>query len=316
MTDEQRKVRKFYKDFQGWKLDTIGTWIGAGLMVMFMVISCAIPVQEMIEQQTGTVDGIAWIMVLMFGPLAGFLYLSPYTSVTEMVSAGQAKSVRIIDKLKYLPIDLKEIRKMKIIYLIKFFAKIAPFCLLLQILTSVNTYGKITWVNVAYILVMAFLWPVLVNLPMILAERDVEIPISRTLAKNWPWIVAIVFILVLVGYFFFPRNVKDILLQGADEETATIIVTDVSDGGYRKYELTGEKREALLELFERNYVRIKPSQDSTVSEYFMGYYISVSGNEDMLYFYSEKILSMGGGRHYLLYGDDMAQEFLEIMEEE
>ena len=42
---------------------------------------------------------------------------------------------------------------------------------------------------------------------------------------------------------------------------------------------------------------------------------SVSGNEDMLFFFSEKILSMGG-QQYLLYGDEMAQEFLEIMEEE
>lgn len=315
MTDEQRKVRNFYKDFQGWKVDTVGTWIGAGFLVMLMVIFCAVPAQEMLQGQSGDVGMLGWIMVLMFGPLAGFLYLSPYTSVTEMVSGGQVKNVRIIDKLKYLPIDLKEIRKMKVIYLMKFYAKIAPVCMILQVLTSLYSYGKITWVNVVYILVMAFAWPVLVNLPMILAERDIEIPISRTLAKNWQWIVAIVFILVLVGYMFFPRNMKDLLLQGADEETATIIVTDVSDGGYRKYELTGEKREALLELFERNYVRIKPSHDSYVSEHFMGYYISIEGDEDMLYFFSEKILSMGG-HQYMLYGDDMAQEFLEIMEAE
>lgn len=315
MTDEQRKVRKFYKDFQGWKIDTIGTWIGAGFLVLLLVIACSIPAQEMLQGGSGDTGILGWIMALMFGPLAGFLYLNPYMSYTEMVSTNQAKSVRIIDKLKYLPIDLKEIRKMKVIYLMKFFAKIAPVCLILQMLTSLYSYKEITWVNVVYILVMAFVWPVVANLPMILAERDVEIPISRTLAKNWVWIVSIVVILLLVGYMVFPRNVKDLLLQGADEETATIIVTDVSDGEPQEYELTGEKREALLELLERNYVRIKPSHDSYISEHFMGYYISVSGNEDMLYFFSEKILSMGG-RQYLLYGDEMAQEFLEIMEEE
>lgn len=315
MTEEQRKVRKFYKDFQGWKPDTIGTWIGAGFMVMLMVIFCAVPAQEMLQGQSGDKGMLGWIMVLMFGPLAGFLYLRPYTSVTEMVSAGQAKNVRIIDKLKYLPIDLKEIRKMKVIYLLKFYAKILPFCMLLQALTSLYSYGEITWKNVGYILVTAFAWPVLVNLPMILAERDVEIPISRTLAKNWQWIVAIVFILVLVGYMFFPRNVKDLLLQGADEETATITVSGGKDSAYQNYKLTGEKREALLDLFERNYVRVKVAQEAYVSEYFMGYYISVAGNEDMLYFFSEKILSVDG-RQYMLYGDDMAQEFLEILEEE
>lgn len=315
MTEEQKKVRKFYKDFQGWKVDTVGTWIGAGFLVLLLVISCSIPAQEMLQGGSGDAGVLGWIMALMFGPLAGFLYLNPYMTYTEMVSTNQPKTVRIIDKLKYLPIDLKEIRKMKVTYLMKFFAKIAPVCLILQILTSLYSYGKFTWVNVVYILALAFVWPVVANLPMILAERDVEIPISRALLKNWVWIVPIIFILLLVGYMFFPWNVKNLLLQGADEQTATIIVTDVSDGEAQKYELTGEKREALLELFERNYVRIKPSHDSYISEHFIGYYISVSGNEDMLFFFSEKILSMGG-QQYLLYGDEMAQEFLEIMEEE
>ena len=117
------------------------------------------------------VDMMGWVMVLMFGPLAGLLYLRPYTSATEMVYTNNAKNVRIIDKLKYLPISLKEIRKMKVIYLLKFYAKIAPFCMVLQILTSLYSYNEITWKNVLYIFVMAFAWPVVANLPMIFAER-------------------------------------------------------------------------------------------------------------------------------------------------
>lgn len=171
MTEEQRKVRKFYKDLHGWKVDTIGTWFGAGFLVMLMLVVCAIPVQEMLLEWKEEEEFIEWLMVLLFGPLAGLLYLRPYTSVSEMVYTNQAKNVRIIDKLKYLPIDFKEIRKMKVIYLIKFFAKILPFALGLQMLTSIASYGEITWMNVAYILVIAFLWPVLTNLPMVLLER-------------------------------------------------------------------------------------------------------------------------------------------------
>ncbi|MBQ8625538.1 MAG: hypothetical protein IJ419_05215 [Agathobacter sp.] len=169
MTEEQKKVRKFYKDLHGWKVDTIGTWFGAGFLVMLMLVVCAIPVQEMLLEWKE--EHIVWLMMLLFGPLAGLLYLRPYTSMSEMVYTNQTKNVRIIDKLKYLPIDIKEIRKMKVIYLIKFFAKILPFALGLQILTSIASYGEITWMNVVYVLAIAFLWPVAVNLPMVLVER-------------------------------------------------------------------------------------------------------------------------------------------------
>lgn len=171
MTEEQKKVRKFYKDLLSWKAEAIGTWIGAGFLVLFMLIGCSVPAQEMMLLLGEDTDMMMWFMVLMFGPLAGFLYLRPYTSMTEMVYANNAKNVRIIDKLKYLPISLKEIRKMKVIYLMKFYGKIAPFCMGLQILTSLYSYNEITWKNVMYIFVMAFVWPVAVNLPMILAEN-------------------------------------------------------------------------------------------------------------------------------------------------
>ena len=172
MTDEQRKIRRFYKDFLGWKAETIGTWIGAGFLVLFMLIGCSVPAQEMLSFGADDVDMMGWIMVLMFGPLAGLLYLRPYTIETEMVYTNEAKNVRIIDKLKYLPISLKEIRKMKVIYLLKFYAKIAPFCMVLQILTSLYSYNEVTWKNALYIFVMAFVWPVVGNLPMILAEKS------------------------------------------------------------------------------------------------------------------------------------------------
>lgn len=311
MTEEQKKVRKFYKDFQGWKMDIIGTWIGAGFLVLLMVIGCAVPAQEMFSIATGEADMLMWMMVLMFGPLAGFLYLRPYTSVTEMVYTNSPKNVRIIDKLKYLPISLKEIRKMKLIYLLKFYAKIAPFCMGLQILTSLYSYGEITWKNVLFILIMAFAWPVVVNLPMILSEREMEIPVSRTLSKYGKWIVALLIVLGVVVYMFFPRNLKDLLLDGADEKTVTIMVNDVTGKEFQNYELKGEQREALLTLLEENYVRVNPVHKSYISEHYVGIFISVAGVEDMMYIFSEEIISFGGTQ-YLLYGDSFVEEFQEI----
>lgn len=315
MTEEQKKVRKFYKDFQGWKMDIIGTWIGAGFLVLLMVIGCAVPAQEMFSIATGKADMLMWMMVLMFGPLAGFLYLRPYTSVTETVYTNSPKNVRIIDKLKYLPISLKEIRKMKVIYLLKFYAKIAPFCMGLQILTSLYSYGEITWKNVLFILIMAFVWPVLVNLPMILSEREMEIPVSRMLSKYGKWIVALLIVLGVVVYMFFPRNLKDLLLDGADEQTVTIMVNDVTGEEFQNYELKGEQREALLTLLEENYVRVNPVHKSYISEHYVGIFISVAGVEDMMYILSEEIISFGGTQ-YLLYGDSFVEEFREIFANE
>ncbi|MBE5888335.1 MAG: hypothetical protein E7283_05790 [Lachnospiraceae bacterium] len=315
MTEEQKKVRKFYKDFQGWKPDTIGTWIGAGFLVVFMLIGCAIPVQEMIAQVDGDVELLGWMMVLMFGPLAGFLYLRPYTTYTENLYTNNAKTVRIIDKLKYVPIDLSEIRKMKVTYLFKFYAKIAPFCMLLQVLTSLHSYNEVTWKNVLYIFVMAFVWPVLANLPVICGDSDVDLGVRFLSSKFGKVVLVVVILLIAVGYVFFPRNLKDLFLDGVEEENATIYVSDVSDAELKKYTLTGEQKKELLALFDRNYVRVKVVHESSISEHYMGYFLSVSGNADMMFFYSEDVISIEG-QQYVIYGDTLAEEFRSFFEEQ
>ena len=60
---------------------------------------------------------------------------------------------------------------MKVIYLFKFFAKILPFGMGLQMLTCLASYGEITWLNVGYGVLVAFIWPVVTNLPMVLLEK-------------------------------------------------------------------------------------------------------------------------------------------------
>ncbi len=315
MTEEQKKVRKFYKDFQGWKVDTVGTWIGAGFLVVLMLIVCAIPVQEILSEVAEEMEAVSWMMLLLFGPLAGFLYLRPYTSVTEIVYTNRAKNVRIIDKLKYLPIDLKEIRKMKVTYLLKFFAKLFPFALGLQFLTSIGSYGKITWMNVVYVLVVAFLWPVAVNLPAILAERDLDLSVSQKFAKHWKLIVVVVLLVLGATYMFFPRNVKDLFLKGADEKNITLTVHDVSGEAYAEYDLSQEQKEEMLALWARSYVRMNLFPVKSISEHYMGYYIYISGNQDMICFFSEDIISINE-RQYKIYGDTLAEEFRAIVEVE
>lgn len=171
MKKEQKKIRKFYKEFLSWRPDTIGTWIGAGMLVMFLLVASAVPVQELLEVQKEDADLFGGLLFILFAPLAGLLYLRPYQVYVEDQFTQEAKNVPIVGRLKYLPVDFREIKRMKAIYLVKFYAKILPFAMLLQALTSTYSYGAFTWQNVVYIVLMAFVWPLATNLPAILLQK-------------------------------------------------------------------------------------------------------------------------------------------------
>ena len=49
MSDEQRKVRKFYKEFLSWKAENIGVWIGTGFIEVLFAVMMMIPYQEMLH---------------------------------------------------------------------------------------------------------------------------------------------------------------------------------------------------------------------------------------------------------------------------
>ncbi len=307
MNEEQRKVRKFYKQFLSWRSESIGVWIGAGFLVMFMLVGCAVPVQEILEG-SGTNGSLMLVITMFSAILAGVLYLRPYQGYME-----NQKTETILSKLKYVPVDFKEIFRMKLTYMIRFFAIICPFCLMLQVLTSGYSYGEITWKNVAYVFVVAFVWPVLGNLWILLFDKEISIQYKFTKIGK---IIIVLSILVLGAiYVLFPRNVKDLVLKGADEENVTIEVGYAGGDEYVDYELSTEQKEKMLALFEKSYIRVKLFPEKSVSKNYMGYDIYISDNQDMIYFFAEDIISING-RQYVIYGDGMAEEFREIIENE
>lgn len=154
MNSEQRKVRKFYKEFLSWSADNIGLWIAAGFMEVFYLGLMAIPYQEMLE------EGAFMIFPLMCGFAGSYFYLQPYITFRE-----DAESYSIYERLKYLPVDFREIQKMRTIYLAKFVLKIAPAMILVQLLTTNFSYG-ITIENVMYAVFCGLIWPFLTNLPI------------------------------------------------------------------------------------------------------------------------------------------------------
>lgn len=149
---QQRVIRSFYKDFLSWRTESVGNWIGAGFCQVFFWLCMAVPFQEIIGE--GELDKIMILMGMALGWLPSFLYICPYITYKEM---GQDYSV--CAKLKYLPVDMHEIQKLRLNLLTKFIMKMFPVSLVLQLLTTWYSYGEISWMNICYVIVAAFLWP-------------------------------------------------------------------------------------------------------------------------------------------------------------
>ena len=154
MNSEQRKVRKFYKEFLTWSADNVGLWLAAGFFGVLYLVFAAVPYQEMLEERAFL------ILPLMFGFLMAFFYLKPYLTFQE-----NTESFSIYERIKYLPVDLREIQKMRVIYLAKFVLKVAPVLILVQLFTSHFSY-EITLEVVLYAIFEGILWPFLSNLPI------------------------------------------------------------------------------------------------------------------------------------------------------
>lgn len=154
MNSEQKKVREFYKEFLTWSADNIGMWIAAGFMEVFYFAMMAIPYEEMAE------EGALALFPLVLGFLGPYFYLNPY-----LVFREDTKSYSIYERIQFLPVDFREIQKMRVIYLAKFVVKIAPAIILIQLLTTGFSYG-ITAESIVYAIFCGLVWPFLSNLPV------------------------------------------------------------------------------------------------------------------------------------------------------
>lgn len=152
------RVDKFYKRLFTCKTEHEGMLMAAVLMEVFFMVIALVPFQELVND--ADTAGICGMMGGMFGCLAPGAYLKSYVYFKD----GNKES-SITDKLKYLPVDVREFRKARLVYLVKFVSICFGIAFFLQMLTSVFTYYSIIWQNVCYIVVLAFIWPIVSNLP-------------------------------------------------------------------------------------------------------------------------------------------------------
>ena len=154
MNREQEKIFAFYKEFWSWKADNIGMWIGAGILEVLFGIFMMIPYSEM----QSNMGFIVLPMVMGFGGAA--MYIAPYITFRE----GQ-DTVNIYEKIKYLPIDYKEVKKLRLRKLVQFVAKVFVVIFGCRMFFTYFGVGMIWVEDVIYAILVGFVWPILSNLP-------------------------------------------------------------------------------------------------------------------------------------------------------
>ena len=135
---------------------------GTGMCVFFFLLFCMFPVQEFSEGDFGAMIFLGTVV----GPLAGKLRIHPYS-----VYMQEQKNICMTEFLKYHPIDPKEVKKLRIFYLVRFMGKLLPFCLLAQIPVTILDGYDLNWLNFMYIFFVAFVYPVGLNVLSICLEK-------------------------------------------------------------------------------------------------------------------------------------------------
>ena len=156
MNREQEKIFAFYKEFWSWKADNVGMWIGAGILEVLFGIFMMIPYSEM-QSDMGFV---ALPMIMGFGGAA--MYIAPYISFRE----GQ-DTVSIYEKIKYLPIDYREVKKLRLKKLIQFVGKIFVVIFGCQMFFTYFGVGTIRVEDAIYAVLLGLVWPIISAFPYV-----------------------------------------------------------------------------------------------------------------------------------------------------
>lgn len=156
MNKEQEKIFAFYKEFWSWNAENIGMWIGAGILEVLFAIFMMIPYAEM-QSDMGMV-----VLPMLMGFGGGAMYIAPYITFREGTD-----TVSIYEKIKYLPIDYREVKRLRLKKLIQFVAKIFVVILVFKLFFSTFGMEMIRGVDILYTILVGLVWPVLSVFPYV-----------------------------------------------------------------------------------------------------------------------------------------------------
>lgn len=141
-------------------------WKHIKLVCLYIIVaaSCAIPAQEILFASQSDFQLLSWWTgVITFGvAFATRACIGQFRTYMELNNKNQVGSV--IELLEYHPIDKQEIQKEKAKYQFQFLVRLSLICLLVQLLGTYMSLGKVEWVNVVYIFIVVFLVPAVIEI--------------------------------------------------------------------------------------------------------------------------------------------------------
>ena len=149
MSPEQRKTRVFFDKLTRNEIYTTGCWVLVGVSTSILGLLFFLPVQEILVDIKESVPLL--LLMVMCGPTAAYFRIMPYQAY-----GNQPNHKMMSELIKYHPVNRVEKKKMEVFYSVRYMAKVAGVCMFMQLIVSLFVYGKISWVNIVYAIVVFF----------------------------------------------------------------------------------------------------------------------------------------------------------------
>lgn len=164
MNSEQKQTREFFEKLTKNETYTTGCWVLVGVCTLIFVMIFFLPVQELLADVEGSMYLI--ILMIMCGPTAAYFRILPYQAY-----GTQPNHRKMTEIINYHPVNSMEKKKMEVFYTVRYMAKVTLVSMVIQLLISCFVYGEITWINIVYVLFVAFVYPVALNICSIYFEN-------------------------------------------------------------------------------------------------------------------------------------------------
>ncbi len=142
-----KKIEQFYKNLKEYCSNTYIYLLMTGIFEFIYMVGMVIPYKEMFS-----LDLIG--VFFLVGIAAVALYMTPYRHYSV-----DGRQYSIDEKLKYLPVSLKQLKKERTKYLLSFVIKTGIVIFILQCLFSALAYHEISIWCLFYAFFVAFIWP-------------------------------------------------------------------------------------------------------------------------------------------------------------
>lgn len=131
-----------------------------GFLEVFMMF---VPWQELWKQ--GELQGLFWIVGL-WSINAPLYYMMPYEQFQE-----NGKSVSLYQKIKYLPVDIRQVKIVRMEYLTAFLKKTFIAAMAVQMISTLLFYHTFSIWNLVYVLVLGGVLPFVITAASIWCRR-------------------------------------------------------------------------------------------------------------------------------------------------